>query len=538
MGWLGEWLGGLPPVLVYAVVGALVAGEAAIIAGMVLPSATALIATGLLANAGVVPVLPALLVAIGAALLGGTVAYRRAARTTGATPPARTGRHWARAERLFARYGGRAIFLGQWVVGARTLMPRLAGRNGVPYRRFALWHTPSAILWALWMVGASYLAGAGYQALAARAGRAAGALAALTLIIVGLLLVGRWLGRHPFPVHAPGRLSLIRRTVARWHPAVLAAVSLALFTGLALVLIEVIPPIVRFSGLAAADDSVTTWARGQWTSDGYWFALSTAGTLAPEVPLTFAVVVALIRFAWRRRPDGLRHGLLPAVMYLAELPSRARSLRRPRGPEPGASQPGASQPGGSPPGVSRPGGLRARGLLRGSFWAALFEAVGPVLPAIVLAVALSLLLDPGWRTAGTIVFPSPTEFDGGGLPLDTAPSILAGMAAGSTAQTAAAIGLLAWLLTDNLRWGWQVTVWTVAAGTLTTAAGCWVYLGWGRLSETVAAVVIGAAWAALNAAIWTARYRSAERPVLDEADQVALAVPDEGLDLLGADRPE
>lgn len=37
MGWLGEWLGGLPPVLVYAVVGALVAGEAAIIAGMVLP---------------------------------------------------------------------------------------------------------------------------------------------------------------------------------------------------------------------------------------------------------------------------------------------------------------------------------------------------------------------------------------------------------------------------------------------------------------------------------------------------------------------
>ncbi len=125
---------------------------------------------------------------------------------------------------------------------------------------------------------------------------------------------------------------------------------------------------------------------------------------------------------------------------------------------------------------------------------------------MILAVALSVLLDPGWRAAGAVVFPSPAEYDGA-LPVDAAAGVLAGTAAGLAAQTAAAIGLLAWLLTAGRPGTWQATVWTVAAGALVTASGAWVYLGWGRLSETVAAVVIGVAWAALTAAIWSGRSR-------------------------------
>ncbi|MEU4563976.1 hypothetical protein AB0F72_36835 [Actinoplanes sp. NPDC023936] len=120
-----DLLGGLPPIVVYLVAGALVTLETALLAGLVLPAATALIAMGLLANAGVVDVVPALLVAVASAVLGGNIAYRR-----GAFPG--MGRHAERTERLFARFGGRAVFFGQWVVGARTLMPRLAARNGVP----------------------------------------------------------------------------------------------------------------------------------------------------------------------------------------------------------------------------------------------------------------------------------------------------------------------------------------------------------------------------------------------------------------------
>jgi hypothetical protein len=105
------------------------------------------------------------------------------------------------------------------------------------------------------------------------------------------------------------------------------------------------------------------------------------------------------------------------------------------------------------------------------------------------------------------VFPSPAEYDGH-IFFDAA-GPMASMAAAHTAQLAGAVGLLAWLLAGRLRWKWRVAVWTVAASYVVVCAGAWVYLGWSRTSETVAAVLIGAAWAVLNAAIWSAPQRPA-----------------------------
>jgi membrane protein DedA with SNARE-associated domain len=136
-----QFLGGLPPILVYAVVALCVAAESAFLAGMILPAATALIAMGLLANAGVVAVVPAAVVGALAAWLGGSLAYASGLRN-GPKMRSRRPDRWERADRLFARYGGRAVFVGQWVVGARTLVPRLAGINGMRYREFA---RPTAI---------------------------------------------------------------------------------------------------------------------------------------------------------------------------------------------------------------------------------------------------------------------------------------------------------------------------------------------------------------------------------------------------------
>ncbi|WP_203759077.1 hypothetical protein, partial [Actinoplanes octamycinicus] len=503
-------------------------------------------------------------------------------------------KHWARAERLFVRYGGRAIFLGQWVVGARTLMPRLAGRNGVPYRRFAAWHTPSATLWAVWMVGASYLAGASYQVLAARAGRAAGALTTLTLIVAGLILAGRWLGRHPFPVRPPHRTSPIQGFAARWHPAVTAAVSLSLLTALALLLIEVIPPVVRFSGLAAADEALATWSRSQWTSDGYLFALSTATSLSPRIPLTLAVAVALVRLWWPHRPPALCRSPRPTPQAPTRTtphpaphtpasttphpaphnPAHAASHPAPHTPAGTTPQPAPHTPAGTTPqpaphnpahaashptphpagttpqpapqnpgrttshpapdtptrteqrtgtnsraAVHRLGAWLRSGLeawKRHGLWSGLFKVAGPVLPAVVLETALAVIPHSGWRATDHLVFPSPVEFDGP-VPLDAAAAALADMSAAATVQTAAALGLLAWLLSHGLPWKWQVTVWTSASVVIVTGAGCWVYLGWGRLSETVAAVLLGAAWAALNAAIWSSRTTPAPTPTAPAA---------------------
>jgi membrane protein DedA with SNARE-associated domain len=449
---LDQLLGALPAGLVLVVVAALVAAEAALLAGLVLPSATALVALGLLANEQVVGIVPAALVAVGAALAGGTGGFF-AGRRRGPRVGWVKEKHWRRAERIFTRHGGRAVFFGQWVVGARTLVPRLAGMNGVPYRTFAAWHSPAAVGWALWLVVGSYLAGASYDVLAARAGRAGGALAVLTVLLIALALAGRWLGSHPVRV-PPWRVPTIKLTierrpsVARYWPmlgkpwamvganrALALAASTGLLGALAALLLLVIPLIVKLSGLAAADQAVTGWARGQWTSDGYLFALDLATSVSPEALLGIAAAIALARAWWRRE--------------------------------------------------------------------SLLDAAAPLLPMVVLLLVLAVVDPPAWQPPPDLLFPAIIEFDGP-LPAEAAPA-LASLASGATAQLAAVVGLLAWLLARRLSWPRRVTIGTVAAAGLTVCAGSYVYLGWSNLSETIAAILLGVAWAVLNAALWASR---------------------------------
>ncbi|WP_250028781.1 DedA family protein [Paractinoplanes maris] len=435
---VGNLIGALPTGLVLVVVAALVAAEAALLAGLVLPSATALVALGLLANEGVVGIVPAALVATGAAVLGGTGGYF-AGRRRG--PRARwvKERHWRRAERIFDRHGGRAVFFGQWVVGARTLVPRLAGMNGVPYRIFVTWHSPAAVGWALWLVLGSYLAGASYDVLAARAGRAGGALAVLTALLIALVLAGRWLGDHPPPM--PWVPPLMRRPLRYdgWVARVLA--SLGALVLLAVFLVAVTPLIVELSGLSAADDAVTGWARDQWTSDGYLFALDLATSVSPEVLLAVAAVVAVAHAWWRR--------------------------------------------------------------------ARLLDGLAPLAPMAVLVLVLAVVSPPSWQSRPEVILPSAFEYDGPMPHLlrgagDAGPA-LAALASGQVAQLTAVIGLLTWLLSRRLTWPRRVTVGTVAAAVLTVCAGSWVYLGWSSLSETIAALLLGVAWAVFNAALWSSR---------------------------------
>ncbi|GAB2611510.1 hypothetical protein Aab01nite_66830 [Paractinoplanes abujensis] len=421
------FLDALPAGLALAVVAALVAAEAAFLAGLVLPSATALVALGLLANEQVVGIVPAALVAVAAALIGGTGGYV-AGRRRGPRSRWVRERHWQRAERIFERYGGRSVFFGQWVAGARTLVPRLAGMNGVPYRKFVAFHTPAAAGWSLWLVLGSYLAGASYDVLAARAGRAGGALAVLTALLVALVLAGRWLGTHPMRV--PDWPVLIGNGAAR------VLTSLSALVLCALLLIFVMPLIVELSGLSAADDAVAAWARGQWTSDGYRFALELATTVSPEILLGVAAVIALARAWWRR--TGLVDGL------------------------------------------------------------------APLLPLAVLTLVLLIAVPPSWQGPPDVFFPSAAEYEGP-LPLTAAAPALAALASTQTAQLAAVVGLLTWVSTRRLPWPQRVAGGTLAAAGVVLCAGSWVYLGWSHLSETIAAVLLGGAWAVLNAAIWASR---------------------------------
>ncbi|MFC4946384.1 hypothetical protein [Pseudonocardia sp. GCM10023141] len=200
-----EFLGALPLELALAVAALAVVAEAALLIGVVLPGASAALVTGALATAGVLP-LPAAMAAVAAgALLGGQLAYLvgRHGRGTAAAVArlqAAGGRRGRAARAVLGRPPGcREVAAAQWLVGARTLVPRLAGAGGLGYRRFTTVQVPGALVWGAGLVAVGAAAGAAY--------RQAGAL--VTGIGVGVLIVGatvlivrRRRGRERRPVPA------------------------------------------------------------------------------------------------------------------------------------------------------------------------------------------------------------------------------------------------------------------------------------------------------------------------------------------------
>jgi membrane-associated protein len=55
----------------------------------------------------------------------------------------------AKAERFFARYGGKALVLARFVPIVRTFVPLAAGMARYRYRDFAKWNITGALLWCL-----------------------------------------------------------------------------------------------------------------------------------------------------------------------------------------------------------------------------------------------------------------------------------------------------------------------------------------------------------------------------------------------------
>src|SRR5258706_519175 len=88
---------------------------------------------------------------------------------------------WEKADALLRRHGGRAVFLGRFVAFARTLVPRLAGISGLPYREFLPWDAAGAIALASGTVLLGYAAGRSYETVTDVFGKASSAVLALVL---------------------------------------------------------------------------------------------------------------------------------------------------------------------------------------------------------------------------------------------------------------------------------------------------------------------------------------------------------------------
>lgn len=161
---LEEWLGGLPPALVYAVVAGIILCESM---GLPVPGEITLISASLLAAAGVTNIWGVAVAASIGAIVGDSIGYAIGHR--GGRPLlARLGRrfprhfgpeHIARAERIFGRWGVWAVFFGRFVALLRILAGPLAGALRVPYRKFLIANASGGVCWAFGTAFVIYYAG-------------------------------------------------------------------------------------------------------------------------------------------------------------------------------------------------------------------------------------------------------------------------------------------------------------------------------------------------------------------------------------------
>ncbi|MGR6321003.1 DedA family protein [Micromonospora soli] len=440
------WLQGQPSLLIYLVAAMIVAGETAVIFGLLVPGEATLLLVGFLAYAGTLRIIPALLAMTAAAVIGDTLAFRAGRRygprLRASGLGARIGaERWRRADSLLDRLGGRGVLAARWVAFARTLAPRLAGAAGLPYRRFAPWNLAGVVSWVGASVLVGYVAGESYERVSRLLGRATGAVLVLLLCLTGVVLAGRWLGRNPDPARAlaaraaalpplrwlRARYGVLLFLVAmRFGPAwtllfSLAAGLLLLFTA-GLAVAAVLEAVVRHSGLGVLDGLVADWFAARRTPGVADAALAVVSVLRGSFLIAAVAVVAAV-LAWRHRPW------------------RADPL-------------------------------------------SVVGTAGAFVPLVVLAVVADLT-GPGGPAVSTELLPT------------------------QNAVVTASFGTLAWLLSRGARWPVAVTVWTGALAGVVAVGGARLYLGWSTASGTATSVLLGAAWVTVFVVAWATRDRAA-----------------------------
>src|SRR5215203_3644692 len=175
----------IPPNLGYAAVFALIAVETM---GIPVPGETALIAAALLAHDGQLEIVPLVVIASAAAILGDNVGFtigrhggRRLFERPGPFHEHRL-RVLEQGEPFFAKHGPKAVFLGRWVAGLRIASAWLAGMNKMRWPTFLFWNALGGIAWAASIALGVYFLGHVAEDVIATAGPAAAGLAVLALL--------------------------------------------------------------------------------------------------------------------------------------------------------------------------------------------------------------------------------------------------------------------------------------------------------------------------------------------------------------------
>lgn len=190
---LGQWLIGLPPGDVYAVLAAVLVLEGTGLPGV--PFEPVFLASGYLMTIGRLHYGAAVAVAAAANLTGNLIGYAigaAVARSAGAKAKERFGitpERLASAEDWFGRYGGAAVLVGRWFGPIRTPAILAAGFLGMSLPVYTLWSAAASLSWTAAWLFAAWKFGAAAMTVWKRWGL--WALLTLLVLVMALVLVGR-----------------------------------------------------------------------------------------------------------------------------------------------------------------------------------------------------------------------------------------------------------------------------------------------------------------------------------------------------------
>ena len=185
----------IPPLAVYGMVGAVVGIESL---GIPLPGEIVLVSAALMSSRHELAVNP---IGVGAAavigaVIGDSIGYA-IGRRLGLPLFDRLGRrfpnhfgpaHVKFAERLFDRWGARAVFFGRFIALLRIFAGPLAGALKMPYARFLLANVSGALCWAGGTTALVYYAGMAAERWLTRFSWIALVVAVVSGLIAGVLL--------------------------------------------------------------------------------------------------------------------------------------------------------------------------------------------------------------------------------------------------------------------------------------------------------------------------------------------------------------
>jgi membrane protein DedA with SNARE-associated domain len=161
--------------------------------GVPVPGETAIILSGIAANAGNLSIELVIAIAAAAAIIGDNIGFeigRRGGRAL-LEKPGRFERERRRmlevGDPFFAKHGPKAVFLGRWIVGLRVWAAWLAGASEMRWRTFFVWNAAGGIGWATSVGLAAYFGGKAVEGVIAKVGLYGGSAVVAVLLVAAFV---------------------------------------------------------------------------------------------------------------------------------------------------------------------------------------------------------------------------------------------------------------------------------------------------------------------------------------------------------------